>query len=280
MNRHRALLFLVIASMFVLGTSTRTASAFEWPVHEFNTEYNVSAGITAVLFITTTTKKPWFVGLSEICNLGGSHPTDARDTADYIESNLANVGYSVSPQNYFSMIVASSACPDPINGGNAPIGVLGYTRGPGIPSTVITYSNNPSGGTTEGAICAESSTYLGHIVACSTHLFNGSHSTAQAQAEELRNWGSFVYPGKKKVLLGDFNLRPPPPSVYGGTPVPQPFYDNYFEVDQSLNRPTRNTAIKNDFIFGAKNAFYGYGNVTITPLSYSDHYYFVGSFFS
>lgn len=201
--------------------------------------------------------------------------------ADWIEWHLGPMGYSTSVQNLFNMKINSSACPDYIDGGlPGNIGTLACTRGPGVPSTTTVYGYNP-GGYLYGAICAESATYLGNIVACSTHLYYGSGLGAVGQAEDLRQYASFAYPGTKKILLGDFNLRPP---GHGGTPVPPGYYANYYEADGSLNRPTRDSGggpSKNDFMFGAKNSFpCGGGAWPPTQTQYSDHFYYRGLFCS
>lgn len=265
---------VIALGLTAFGLLAPAAGAFDWGTNEFNMNTNPTAGAYAVLTIGAMQDRPWFLGFSEVCNLSGNNPSNMNDMADWIESHLGPLGYATAQSNYLYMSYASSACRD-ANGVPRGFGVLAYTRGVGVGSTKK-YFTSPAGGYDEGAICAEASTYLGSIVSCSTHLYNGSGPTGQAQAEELRTYASQTYPGVKKVLIGDFNLRPP---GHGETPVPSPYYTNYFEADQNQNRPTRNTGIKNDFMFGAKNAFpHNHGASDPVATSYSDHYYYKGYF--
>lgn len=272
-----SILTLAIWSICVAQPS----AAFEWPAHEFNTANNPNAAIETVFMTGSASQKPYFIALSEVCNTPGVHDVgNFYDTADAMEAVFAGQGYITLEANYYRMYASSSVCWDPVNQAYGAIGNLAYTRGVARPSHLITYSQSGPDVYDEGAVCVAAWTYLGDVAACSTHLYKGSGWIAQDQAEELRFVASAWFPGNKKVLMGDFNLRPAA-DPDGATPVPFAYYLNYYEVDQDHNRPTRTSGIKNDFIFGAKNAFSAFGSwPSISMSSYSDHYHYIGSFYS
>lgn len=244
-----------------------------------NLENNTSAANVAIFLVSTDATRPWFLGFNEVC----------QNDANLIESYLAGMGYATTITNYYKLRTSSSACDiNPSTGQRYAIGNLSYTLGVSPTSYSFTYVHQDPVESyyVRGSTCVTGNSYLGTAVSCAVHLAaKGCSGTCypQLQAEESRAVASFLYPGSRKVILGDFNLRPRPQSVYHGNPIPEGYYNNYNEGEQGYNIPTRDGSpgVKNDFIFGAKNAFaYRVGYADIMSTTTSDHHYYEASLFS
>lgn len=224
----------------------------------------VSSRDHAIFFTLYAPQRPFAVAFNEVCY---------NQFLD-IRAALGSNGYAATTINWVRISNSSAVC------FGQPLGNVVFLRGGGPSHAYINHQNYGSAGDPyfRKGICNRVQTFLGDIAACSDHLSNLSGDFARTQAEELRTQMSFLYPGIKKWGMGDFNLRPP---GAGGTPVPAGWYDNYHEVDPS-NAPTRcsgGPCLKNDFIFGAKNALVRVtGSVGLIDLATSDHHYFYGAF--
>lgn len=243
--------------------------------HQFNMEPTPSnpadydATVDTVKLLTTPTPRPYAIALNEVCY------------GQYLQIRgvLASRGYATTTITWVSLINSTTYC------GGERYGNAVFMRG-ASPSHEYVYHTQGSGdGYHRKGICNQVATFLGDFVACSDHLTT-NQAVAPTQADELRVSASFLYPGKLKWLMGDFNLRPPSPPTCRAV-VPSANYAHYYEADQAHNHATRDQAnncpppagIKNDFIFGAKNTFRSSGlNGVEIAVSTSDHHYYIGHF--
>lgn len=250
----------------------------EVTVHQFNMQpeqgdaADYDATVDTVTFLTGLTPRPYAIALNEVCY--GQY-LEIRDV-------LQARGYATTTITWVSLITSTPFC------GGERYGNAVFLRG-ATPSHEYVYHGQGAGdGYTRKGICNQVVTFLGDFVACADH-FTLDQAVSPTQADELRVTASFLYPGKLKWLMGDFNLRPPwPPSCRAV--VPWDNYVHYYEADQDDNASTRDIAntcnpphhvpswVKNDYIFGAKNVFSSSVVGTPSDVSTSDHHYYVGEF--
>lgn len=276
----RRLALLVVASVVIsvglvstLEASPPLAGAAEWEVHEFNMAANDLAVDTVLFAVGFSSPKPWAVALVEVCS---------DHLIDDIEPAMASYGFAVQVVNFVITVQSAGAC------GGASYGNAIFTRGANPDEAYLNLTQDPKDDAprTRRGICNTTTTFLGHIAACSMHFTKNGGGYAQWQSNEARQQMSFLYPGLLKWGAGDFNLRPPTQSGWCATGVPQAWYDNYWEGDpyQVSTRTQSNqcpppAGIKNDFIFAAKNSFNGNRQGTVTVVwPASDHHYYEAKF--
>jgi len=243
------------------------AGAQDWDVDEFNMDTDSANDSVVIYAVGTASPTPWVIALSEVC----------RTEAENLDAALDAYGFATGTVNFIVTKSNSSVCDNNADRGNAI-----WIRGSSLtysPIDTLTQDPNDNAGEVRKGICNRANTFLGYIAACSNHFTKNSGTYAQTQATETRTAMSFLYSGVSKWGAGDFNLRPPGCSS-PCTPVPSGWYSNYYEGDDPTNGETRDTHVKNDFIFGAQNTFTGTGSATITPVSTSDHHYYRARFTS
>lgn len=214
--------------------------------------------------VAVASPRPWVVGAVEVCNswIAG------------LESDMSSMGYAIGAQNYVSVVASSTVCP-PGSGRSNVVFLLGTSP----TATTITPTQDPAdnAGETRRAICNRTQTFLGPLAGCATHLTKNGGSYATLQASQVQVQVESQHPSMRKFVVGDFNLRPPPPPA-GFSAVPATWYTDYWE--DPTNGATRITGVKNDFAFGRKTYLNSTRSSTITPVASSDHYYFVMLFHS
>lgn len=226
---------------------------------------NVAPADRLVAAVTNASPRPVAVALSEVCS---SADITKPGQWQRVQTGLAALGYA----SFFAPSTTSPLGPRCDSFGNA-VALLGIAT-----STSRTYATQFPTTTSErrNIVCARGFTPVGELAACSTHLVpNRSTNTAtEQQASEALQWVQATFTAVPRLVGGDFNLRAADLALDG-------WYSDSYEGDASNRidpQATRDSGIKNDYVFANKASFAANSTAIVTSAAESDHHLYEAHF--
>lgn len=283
----------LVGTTFVMGAwlawaviSADTASAREYPVHEFNICGNCGGRLHTspvdVVHYLAAVERPIFIALAEVC-----------ETQHWlITARLSSIGYQgstkfvpvLSRKHYKNL---ESTCGDCF-------GYAMWALGAPVRDGAHMFSNNPNGRrcnyethTCRQVSCRDfNNSSAGRFVGCVLHLISGtSESRIAARKTQIDESIYFVNAtwSNRVIVAGDFNETP----ASNAYPM-DPWYPTMADVHSAnlADRffcelpwycPTHNSGRKIDYIFGRTNLYVLPSGRTSYDSAWSDHHHVRGT---